>query len=86
MQRDKKPILIFTSVPALFFNFTTLFAEVSGDGFHAAALLNVERAAPVAVPAANAVQRVFFQLGIMVCRHAVADNCQIVVFVDKADV
>ena len=69
-----------------FINFTALFAKVSGDGFHAAALLNVERAAPVAVAAADAVRRVLFQLGIVVCRHAVADNCQVVVFVDKADV
>ena len=69
-----------------FIIFTALFAEVSGNGFHAAALLNVERTAPVAMAAANAVRRVFFQLGIMVCRHAVADNCQIVVFVDKADI
>ena len=69
-----------------FIIFTVLFAEVSGDGFHAAALLNLERTASVAVAATNAVRGVFFQLGIMVCRHAVANNCQVVVFVDKSDV
>ena len=68
------------------FFYAALLPKILRDSFHSAGLVYFKGAASAAVAAADAVGGVLFQLGVVVCRHGIANNSQIVVFVNQPDV
>ena len=69
-----------------FIKISSLCAEIGLNFLHACALRNVEGAAAVAVPAADAVLCAVLKRQIVLLREAVAEARQIVILIDKADI
>ena len=73
-------------IPEDLFMHVFLPAEILCDDFHPVCLSHMERAPAVAVAAGNAVGSLFLQLGIMVCRHIISYDRQIIILVYQSHI